>query len=123
MEGGGGRGSRPPLKKSNKYRVSYQYWSGSPEEAQRYKASIQCWASIGPRWRAVDGPLIVIFGSSYQLRKKTNVKAEPPLTKLSGSAHGMSFTNVEIQMIVCCFKLVNGHFTKSEFIHWFNIMF
>ena len=29
-EGGAG-GSTPPLKKSKKYRVSEQYWSGSPE--------------------------------------------------------------------------------------------
>ena len=33
------------------------------------------------------GPLIVAFGSSHQLKTK-NVKVGPPLTELSGSAHG-----------------------------------
>ena len=32
---------------SQKYRVSWQYWSGSPEKSQSYQASIQCWAIIG----------------------------------------------------------------------------
>ena len=38
----GGRGRGPdPLKKSQKYRVSLQYLSGSPGKSQNYKASIQ----------------------------------------------------------------------------------
>ena len=37
----------PPPEKSQKYRVSYQYWSRFPEKAQGYQASIQCWAIIG----------------------------------------------------------------------------
>ena len=44
-EGGGGgdrvRHSDPtPPEKSEKYRVSLQYWSGSPEKSQSYQASI-----------------------------------------------------------------------------------
>ena len=43
------------------------------------------------RWRADDGPLTVVFGSSHpSSTKKTtkkNVKVGPPLTKFSGSAH------------------------------------
>ena len=50
------------------------------------------------RWRVDDDPLIVVFGSSYKLKKKTRkIKEEKvvevvvdPLTKLSGSAHGLS---------------------------------
>ena len=38
----------PPPEKSQKLRVSKQYWSRSPEKSQSYKASIQCWAIIGP---------------------------------------------------------------------------
>ena len=38
------------------------------------------------RWRANDGPLTVVIGSSpHQLKQK--VKVGPPLTKFSGSAH------------------------------------
>ena len=47
------------------------------------------------RWRADDGPLIVVFGSflPHQPKKKKKkkktyvVKDGPPLTQLSGSAH------------------------------------
>ena len=40
------------------------------------------------RWWVDDGPLIVVLGSSLPTStKKKNVKVEPPLTKLSGSAH------------------------------------
>ena len=44
------------------------------------------------RWRAVDGPLIVVFGSfllssNYKKEKKNFVKVGPPLTILSGAAH------------------------------------
>ena len=47
--GGGDRGSGPPLLiKSQKYRVSLQYWSGSPVKSQSYQASIQCWVCICP---------------------------------------------------------------------------
>ena len=42
------------------------------------------------RWRADDGPLIVIFGSSHpsstKKQQKNVVKVRPPLTKFSGSA-------------------------------------
>ena len=56
----GDRGSRPlPLKNKKKYRVSLQYWSGSPEKSQSYQVSIQCWADDGPFIAAfVSYPLI-----------------------------------------------------------------
>ena len=44
--GGGGTGGLDPPEKSQKYRVSLQYWSRSPEKSQSYQASIQRWASI-----------------------------------------------------------------------------
>ena len=43
-----GSGPPPPPEKSQKIRVSKQYWSGSPAKSQSYQASIQCWAIIGP---------------------------------------------------------------------------
>ena len=48
--------SPPPPPKFYKYRVSKQYWSGYPDKAQSYLASIHCWAII-----ADDGLLIVVF--------------------------------------------------------------
>ena len=42
------------------------------------------------RWRADERPFIVTFGSSIPSSTKKNViKFGPPLTKLSGSAHGL----------------------------------
>ena len=41
-EGGGGgvQGVRTPPEKSQKYRVSKQYWSGSPDKLQSYQATM-----------------------------------------------------------------------------------
>ena len=48
--------------------------SGSPEKSQSCKASIQCWAIIGPpakrhlmafRWWADDSPHIVVLNSFF----------------------------------------------------------
>ena len=44
------------------------------------------------RWRAVDGPLVVLFWILPLIKLKKNVVkviAEPPLTKHSGSAHAI----------------------------------
>ena len=44
------------------------------------------------RWRADDGPFIVVFGSFLpSLTKKNVVKVGPPLAKRSGSAHEKHF--------------------------------
>ena len=40
-DGGTGVGTPPPPEKSQRYRVSLQNWSGSPEKSQIYQASIQ----------------------------------------------------------------------------------
>ena len=86
----GGRGSGPP-EKIQKYRVAYQYWSGSPENQKAAKPAFNVRPSPARqrnaifRWRVDDGPLIVPFvwfRSLSPLRK-----VGPPLTKLSGSAH------------------------------------
>ena len=45
------------------------------------------------RWRADDGPFVVIFGSSIPPSTK---RFEPPLTKLSGSAHACAGTTVSL---------------------------
>ena len=99
-----GTGGPDPSEKSQKYRVSQQFWSGSPEKPQSYQASI---SNVGKssagqrdaikmvfRWRANDGPLSVLFGSSPLIKKKNKKKVVrivgPPLAKLSGSAHVMS---------------------------------
>ena len=95
-----GDGLDPP-EKSQKYRVSEQYWSGSPEIDKLTKPAFNC-GSLSARqrkailmafcWRSNDGLLIVIFGSSLsssikEKQNKKHVKDGPPLTKLSGFAH------------------------------------
>ena len=71
----GGRVSRP-RKKHNKYRVSSQYWSRTPEKPSQHSmlghhqpASVQ----MAFRWRAHDVPLLVVFRPSllHYLKKKT----------------------------------------------------
>ena len=94
--GGQGSGPPPPLK----YHKNIGFSSNTgpdPLKNRSYQASIQCWAIIGTpakrhlmafRWRADDGPLIVVLGSSLpSSTKKKVVKVGPPLTTFSGSAH------------------------------------
>ena len=63
-EGGGGRagGANPP-EKSPKYRVLYQYWSGSPEKSYSYQSEFE----VGPslvrqrtpfKWSFAGGPIM-----------------------------------------------------------------
>ena len=87
-----------PSEKSQKYRVSLQYWSRSPVKSQSYQASIQCWASIcPPKKRYFNGVSLAgqcwpIFSGIWILYSPINQKKRyqiwPPLTKLSGSWHG-----------------------------------
>ena len=44
---GRGLGGPDPPEKSQKIRVFWQYWSGSPEKSQSFQASIHCWVTIG----------------------------------------------------------------------------
>ena len=66
---------------------------------QSYQASIQCWANTGPpakrhlsssarqgnlmafRWRAGDGPLLVVFGFSLPLKTLSDVQSWTPSDK------------------------------------------
>ena len=78
----------PPPKKPQKYRVFLQYWSGSPENHKATKPVF----NVGPssarqrnaiyrrQWPANSGIWILFLS-------KTLSKLDPPLTKLSGSAH------------------------------------
>ena len=95
IQRGGGSGPRPPPlpEKSQKCRVSQKYWSRSHEKSQSYQASIPCWADcwaiiipLGKhhlvfRWRANDGPHIMVFGSSDQLKKQQKKLVKAPSDK------------------------------------------
>ena len=106
--GGGGQGVRIPTGKSQSYRVSYQYWSGSHGKSQSYPVGIQCWATICPArkrhlktfcWWTFNFTLLVVFGSSLPslTKKKALSELDPsdrcqsltPLTKLSESVHAI----------------------------------
>ena len=56
------------------------------------------------RWRANDGPIKAVFGSSIPPSSKKNtdkknvIKFGPPLTKLSGSPHGLVLARF------CCYR-------------------
>ena len=49
------------------------------------------WRNKAFRWRANDGPLLVLFESSLSSsdQKKNVVRDGPPLVKLTGSAHAL----------------------------------
>ena len=82
----GRTGGQDPPEKSQIYRVSYQYWTGSPVKPQSYQASIQWWATIGPPekrhlngvslagrwWPAYSG--ILILSPLINLKKKNGKK-------------------------------------------------
>ena len=85
---GGDRGSGPPSEKSQK--IGFSSNTGpDPLKNRSYQASNQCWAIIGTPakchlmafcWRADDGPLISVFGSSLPSstkEKKTLTKLDP----------------------------------------------
>ena len=87
-EGGGTGGpDPPPPEKSQKYRVSLQYWSRSLKNHKDTKPAF----TVGPssarqrntiemvfRWEANDGPFIAVFGSSIlPLTEKNVIKLDP----------------------------------------------
>ena len=91
-------GSRPPLK--NHKNIGFlNNTAPDPLKSQSYQASIQCWAIIGmPEKRNLNG--VSLAGQCWtvysgililtSLINKRVVKFWPPLTKLTGSAHGFS---------------------------------
>ena len=68
----GGGGIWTPSEKSQSYRVSQQYWSGSYQKLQNYQASIQCWAITGPLLVVLMDPL-----PPHQLKKKKTPELAP----------------------------------------------
>ena len=96
----GGTGGPDPTWKITKIKGSLAILVRIPLKSQSYQSSIHCWAIIGPPAKrhlkgvslpAVDGPLIVVFGSFLpspnEKNEKKTLTSWPPLTKLSGSAH------------------------------------
>ena len=67
----------PPPEKAQKRRVSSEYWSGSPASSARQQNAI----SMAFRWRADDGPFILV----------TKLSRFIALTKISRFAHGACF--------------------------------
>ena len=100
--GGGGQGVRTPIENhknigflnnsgpdpQNNYEATEPAFNVEPSSARQRNAIKMAFC-----WRAVDGPLIVEFGSSpliklkKQKTKKNIVNVGPLLTILSGSAH------------------------------------
>ena len=91
---GGGQVVRTPSLKNHKNSVSKQNWSCSPEKLQSYQS------------RFDDGPLKVVFRSSLRQNNKNKRKEKkknvfwigPHLTKLSGSAHGVSYWTLHLPL-------------------------
>ena len=96
------RGSGPPLK--NHKHIGFLGNTG-PDPLKTHKAANTAF-NVGPssahqrnaiymlfRWRADDGPLLVLFGSSFPLSKK---KVGLPLAKLSGSAHEINMLLISL---------------------------
>ena len=95
---GGGQGVRtPPLNNHKNIGISSDT-GPDPLKNRSYQANSQCWSIIGTpakrhlmafRLRADNGPTYSITWILPTLinLKKTLSKLDPPLTKLSGSAH------------------------------------
>ena len=76
----GGTGGPDPLPLKNDKNIGFSINTGPDSLKNRsYQANIQCWAIIGTpvkrhlmafRWRADDGPLIVVLGSLKKRKKK-----------------------------------------------------
>ena len=67
----GGTGGPDPPEKSQKYRVSLQYWSGSPKNHKATKPAFNGGplSTMAFRWWADGGPILMAFRSShYPLR-------------------------------------------------------
>ena len=98
MGGGGGEsGSRWKITKVLCFLAIFNTGLDPLKQSHSYQASIQCWAIIGTpakrpiTWRFAGGPMMArdsgIWILSHQQLKHI-VKIGPPLTQLSGSAHG-----------------------------------
>ena len=85
----------PPPEKSQKYRVSQQYWSRSTEKSQATKpATFNVGPPSTPSETPFGGPMMVACSGIYILsshQQKNVAKVRPPLKKLSGSTHAIRF--------------------------------
>ena len=90
--GGGGQGVLTPLE-ITKYRIFQYYWSGSPDNYKSTKPAFNV-GHYPPASRllpAYDGFWsLAPLEKTKQTKNKLN-RAGPPLTKLSGSAHDVSY--------------------------------
>ena len=96
-------GPPPPPEKAQKCRVSSQYWSGSPASSARQQNAI----SMTFRWRADDGPFILV----------TKLSRFIALTKLSRSAHGAGFLiilNQRTCRVTECVECEITHMSKKR---------
>ena len=93
-----------PPDKAQKCRVSSQYWSGSPASSARKRNAI----SMAFRWRADDGPFILV----------TKLSRFIALTKLSRSVHGACFLII-LNQRTCrateCVKCELTHYVKETY--------
>ena len=104
-----------PKGKSQSYRVSEQYLSGSLDNHRSTKPYHSMLDHHLP-YSFADGPLLVVFGSSLPSSTKKrgkNVRTGPPLTKLSGSVHAFYILNVEKVERAFCFWLLCASFLPS----------
>ena len=101
IQRGGGRGSGPPPPSEKSQNI--RFLSNTGEDPLKNHKTTKPAFNVGPslarqrnaikiaiRWRAHNGPLIVLFGSYLPSSTKNVVKVGQPLTKLSGSAHARS---------------------------------
>ena len=114
--GGPGPDPPPPPKKKKSQKIGFLSNTG-PDPLTNHKATkpaFNVWPSSAHqqndismvfRWRAYDGPFIVVCGSSIphpkkKKKKKKVIKFGPPLTKLSGSAD-----DLEAKTVLCYIKI------------------
>ena len=100
----------PPLK--NHRKLGFLSNTG-PELLKNHKATKSAF-NVGPtsafRYRAIiDGPSLVVFGSSLTSSTKTNaVKVGLPLTKLSGSTHTL-LSGKSTNFAYVCMSTLSNH--------------
>ena len=75
------------------------------------------------RWRADDGPLIVVFGFAHQLNYIKNViEVGTPLTNLSGSAHGTFDFGTNLCLTKLLFNDPNSDQRADTSIEWVQVI-
>ena len=121
QSGGQGPGPPPPPEKSQKFRVSWQYWSGFPEKSQVPSQH----PMLGHHRRPVFSGIWILSST----KKKEAVKVGPPLTKLSGSAHVRHYSDGKVSNVVFCWFTIycnkiriNKIICQLGFLHAFFVV-